>query len=634
MGIFRVPTAVGLIILLLSAVAAADERIHHFDSRIVIHADGSMTVTETITVTAEGKKIHRGIYRDLPLTYPGPWFTQIVMPLEVTKVLRDGQPEPWHTKQENGELRIYIGQEDRLLQPGRYTYTLEYRTNHCIDFYDTHDRLYWNVTGNDWDFSIEKATAVIELPRPAPLSELRHKAYTGKKGERGLSYTSWIDARAGHIHYESTSILLPGQGITIIGEFPKAIIDEPTRDQRIAVFWQSNRPLLVGLIGLGLVILYYIFAWSVVGRDPPRGIVQPRFEPPEGLSPAAARFIWRLGYDNRCFSAAIISLANKGVAELHHQADGSFLLKRLTRDFSALSPGERAMAEHLLTSEEIRLDPKNQRTIKAAGEALARYLKLEYEGTLFFTNRRWLIPGLVLSLAVLVVALLMAPSDQMLLGLFLVVWLAGWSTGVVALLGMVTTTWGQAIGGGGVPAWAAAIFSTLFALPFVVGEIVGLTMLGLAVGVVMIPVLLVIVGVNALFFHLLERPTAMGRSIMDQIEGFRYYLKQRPEQVPSYGRNATEHYDEYLAYAVALDAEQEWAERISPVLAYAQAGGDSHIRHYPRWFRRHGNSKPIGGGLGSALSGALARSNSSSSRGGGGGGFSGGGRGGGGGGGW
>ena len=51
----------------LSADAA--ERINSFRSDLVVAADGLFDVTETITVTAEGDKIKRGIYRDIPLQH-------------------------------------------------------------------------------------------------------------------------------------------------------------------------------------------------------------------------------------------------------------------------------------------------------------------------------------------------------------------------------------------------------------------------------------------------------------------------------------------------------------------------------------------------------------------------------------
>ena len=51
------------------AGAAGDERILSFKSDIEVHADATMTVTETIVVQARGDQIKRGIYREFPTTY-------------------------------------------------------------------------------------------------------------------------------------------------------------------------------------------------------------------------------------------------------------------------------------------------------------------------------------------------------------------------------------------------------------------------------------------------------------------------------------------------------------------------------------------------------------------------------------
>ena len=50
-------------------MAAAEEVINRFDAGIEVETDGDILVTETITVTAEGNQIRRGIFRDLPRYY-------------------------------------------------------------------------------------------------------------------------------------------------------------------------------------------------------------------------------------------------------------------------------------------------------------------------------------------------------------------------------------------------------------------------------------------------------------------------------------------------------------------------------------------------------------------------------------
>ena len=101
-----------ILILVLSFFAAcparAAERITSYDSQITVNADGSMDVTETIDVVAEGNRIKRGIFRDFPTTYPGMLGTVVRVPFKVLEVTRDGQPEPYHTEsRSNGSARLH-----------------------------------------------------------------------------------------------------------------------------------------------------------------------------------------------------------------------------------------------------------------------------------------------------------------------------------------------------------------------------------------------------------------------------------------------------------------------------------------------------------------------------------------------
>ena len=80
--------AAGLL-LLFAGPAPASERIIAFDSRVEIAADGDLTVTETITVQAEGDRIKRGIYRDFPTRYQGRDGRPHIVGFDVVDVLRD-----------------------------------------------------------------------------------------------------------------------------------------------------------------------------------------------------------------------------------------------------------------------------------------------------------------------------------------------------------------------------------------------------------------------------------------------------------------------------------------------------------------------------------------------------------------
>ena len=219
---------------------------------------------------------------------------------------------------------------------------------------------------------------------------------------------------------------------------------------------------------------------------------------------------------------------------------------------------------------------------------------------------------------------------------FMLVWLSGWSVGVVVLLSSVRKAWRQPAG---VATSAAALFLTLFALPFVAGELVGIGAFFLIAGVGFGLVVVALVATNIAFFEWLKAPTVEGRKLLDHIAGMRLYLGvaerddlARQKAPPM----SIEEFQKFLPYALALGVEKTWADRfaaaVGPATAAATVGAMA-------WYQGRGSFNDLSSmssGLGSSLSGAIASSSSApgSSSGSGGGGSSGGGGGGGGGGGW
>ena len=176
---------VPLVILASTSIAVAQaERIHSYHSDIEVRKDGSLQVIETITVTARQNKIKRGIYRDFPMLYTTKYFVRIELPFDVVSVKRNGKPEPYHTEKQSNGVLLYIGKQNFILPPGQYTYEITYTTNYQLGYFEEHDELYWNVTGNGWYFPIEQATARVKVPSDVPWDKLSHEGYTGLPGSK------------------------------------------------------------------------------------------------------------------------------------------------------------------------------------------------------------------------------------------------------------------------------------------------------------------------------------------------------------------------------------------------------------------------------------------------------------------
>jgi len=619
---------------------ADTERILLFRSDITVHEDSSMTVQETIQVVSTGNEIQRGIYRDFPTRYKGKYGSGYVVGFEVVEVLRDGKPEPYHmADQENGK-RVYIGDPDVNLSPGRYRYSLTYKTDRQLGYFEDHDELYWNVTGNGWSFPIDRAEAAVTLPTGISGADLKLDGYTGPQGSKAKDFIAHVD-KFGHVVFVTTAPLGVSEGLTIVVSWPKGFVAEPTSQERMGYFLRDNRGILAGLVGLIVVLLYYVVAWSRVGNDPERGTIIPLYTPPEGLSPAAVRYVARMGYDNKSFTAALINMAVKRFIRIEED-DHVYTIIKDKADETVLSPEEQGIAVTLLGSEDsIKLTDERYATVGAALKAAKEALKTRCS-RYFSTNSLYLVPGLILSMATVGFSAVLTSAFKAVFVGFMGLWVAGWTFGVIALVSQAGRAWRDALRGTGNPVFSSlgAGCLTVFALPFIAGEVFGLYMLGSLGSPPLILLILLIAFVNYLFYQLLKAPTIPGRRLLDQIEGFKMYLsvaeKDSLDALTPGGRTP-ELFERYLPYALALGVEQAWAQRFADVLSRAAAGGEPYR---PGWYsgRSWSSTDPTGfaSSLGGSLSGAISSSSSppGSSSGGGGGGSSGGGGGGGGGGGW
>jgi hypothetical protein len=147
-------------------------------------------------------------------------------------------------------------------------------------------------------------------------------------------------------------------------------------------------------------------------------------------------------------------------------------------------------------------------------------LNRELNKIYFFTNTKYLIPGVALTVLALVSILLAAPSKPE--SWFISAWLSVWSVGCYALGLQVYRGW-QGMRGGLLNALVAFGF-TLFSLPFFGGLIFGAFFFAKSVSFGAAFIFISIGLANAVFYHLLKAPTLKGRQVMDQIEGFKMYL--------------------------------------------------------------------------------------------------------------
>ena len=633
-----VAALVAALVLALAEPAGAEERITSFISAVTVNADASLDVTETIAVNAEGDQIRRGIYRDFPAIYTNRNGTRVRAGFQVLGVKRDGGSEPYAIESISNGKRLRIGDNDVLLDYGQHVYQITYNTTRQLGFFPDYDELYWNVTGNDWDFAIDKVHVSVRLPPGATIRQ--HAEYTGPQGAQGKD-ARVLNADGGLYTVETTRGLAPREGLTIALAWQKGVVTPPSNSDEWSWWLSDNAGIMALLLSLVASGGFYFYAWERVGRDPPKGTIIPIFTPPQGLGPAGVRYVSKYGSDNKGFAAAIVSLAVKGYLKISDDR-GEFSVTKLGasgKPGQALSTAETALHKALPGGTTV-LKQANHQSVSAAKSALESALKREYDGSVFVRNIGWFVKGLAISIAGLVLAALMLPAEDGFVGLFAVGWAGIWWSVVLAV------AWRAVKGltiGRGIVKKVSSVGLLLFMIPFFIAGIAGPVLIFSGAGspplYMLVATAIVLAIMNLVFFHLLRAPTVPGRKLLDQIEGFRMYLATAEEDrlnVLHPPEKTPELFERYLPYALALDCENEWNSKFAAVLAAAAAAGAAA----PAWYAgsnwdagRSGRfTDSLGGSLASSVASASTAPGSSSGSGGGG--SSGGGGGGGGGGGW
>ena len=649
-------------LFLVNSCLSAKETILSFNSDIIINHDASMLVRETITAVVEGIEIKRGIYRDFPTKYKDTYGNNYNVDFDIVEVLRDGQPDNYRIEDISNGKRVYIGNQNYFLKYGTYTYTIVYKTNRQLGFFNDHDELYWNATGNGWAFNIEKVSAVVHLPSNIPSNKINCFAFTGTFGSRGSDYS--VSKEISKASFNTNRVLGAQEGLTIVVKWPKGFVTEPSAEKKFGFFITDNLNVLLGIIGLFIVFnLLFINLETRCGKILEKGTIIPQYVPPDNFSPAAMRYIKRMGYDNKIFAASIINMAVKGYLSINEN-EGKFTLIKKMGSEDTLTPEEKKIASKLVFNSKdtsvnydeilnkieniipaknsftkkiiktfssnlerklsqnkvppgqhkfsmLELDQKNHTIISSAINELKKSLKNTYEKIYFLNNRKEFIIGAILSILFIAVMGILGSPEQ----LFMTIWLSIWSIGVIVLIISVYKAWLGVAGGGKIK--ISGIIGTLtitgFSIPFFLGELVGIYFLS-AQGSYLTPIVLAaMVFTNILFYHLLKAPTLAGRKLLDKIQGFKMYLsvteKDRlniinpPEKTPQL-------FEKYLPYALALDVENDWALQFASVFNTA---GTENINYHPGWYSGQNWNNFATTGFASSFTSSFSNAISSSS---------------------
>ena len=338
------------VLLLLAAAAPAAARklvIQRFDVEVVVQPDGSLEVTEVIQPRFTGS--WRGIYRTIPVEYRTPQgfnYTLLLEPLSVTD--GTGRALKYESSRERHyrKFKIYVPDAEDAAR----TVILRYRVLDGLKFFEDHDELYWNVTGDEWEVPIESATARILLP--PGVTGLRALNFTGAYGSRQQDAT--VEILENGVEIRMRRPLAFHEGLTAVVGWDKGIVREPGVLARAALFLRGNWLFAVPLGVFGVMF----WLWHTRGRDPRLRPIAVQYAPPEGLTPAEVGTLVDNSADMRDVTAMIVDLAVRGyllieekekqhLMGLWSNKEYVFHLRKKPEQWKELKPHERELLDAL-----------------------------------------------------------------------------------------------------------------------------------------------------------------------------------------------------------------------------------------------------------------------------------------------
>lgn len=339
------------LVVLCAALAvpafARDWHIARFNTQMSVAQDGVSTVTERIDVVFEGT--FHGIYRDIPIEYPGPHGSNYTLFLKVNGVTDgEGNKLKYESSTQNGNrhLKIYIPDAVNTSR----TVAIHYTVTNAVRWFDDHDEMYWNVTGNDWPVPIESASASIVFPANAA-GELRAQAFTGVYGSQGPR--AGVKVSANTVLVETTDPLSMREGLTADVYITKGVLAQPSKLTQAIWFLRSN---VIVLLPLWAFIVMFVFWWTK-GRDPKPDIsVAPMYEPPKGMTAAEVGTLVDDVVHPRDITSTLVDLAVKSFIKIEEKESKTlvfshrdYIFHRLKpqNEWAALEPHERVMLNHM-----------------------------------------------------------------------------------------------------------------------------------------------------------------------------------------------------------------------------------------------------------------------------------------------
>lgn len=544
------------------------KHIPYFFTRIEILSDNNVRIMETIQRIVEpNEKDFKGIRRIFPKFFEDRAGKKHRTQIQVLETGVDGRYIPYELKPEGDNLVLEL-KDFNSLTPGVHIFSLTYINYHRIVEYpdeqgNMFSELIWPVTGNAWDIPVTRAGATVLYPQYAKVLARQGVAADGNRAS-----TENVKVKkdaSGDTSFVLNYPLAPYNGMTVITNWVDPHALPSLRQQKADLFFTEYGTLAV--VGLGLLILalyYYATYLSLKKNNVPASSVSIR---KDSLSPAVLYYALHNQIGPKSVFITLLNMASKKFLSFEEE-NGKLKLIKLSDNTKMLSKMEKKIVPLLFAKSETSctLDRSAGLKLGRISDLLEKYMKSEYKSNFvqFPMAQFWF--GMLLLLVELVAlsVVSMFPVQTAIITLIAVASFIG-----LYFIGRTIKKFEKA------KRCLFKIVSVACLTSIFVRSLIALSVSTTALTAILLGISFVGIAVA---YHILQMPSVAGKSMLDNLEGYKQYLAKQDETLFMSMRNQENRirslYNKHLPFAVALDEDRSWTKRFETFFK----------EQYPSWF--------------------------------------------------
>lgn len=560
------------------------DHIPYFFSRVETYGDGSIGVTETIQRIVEENTVKPvyGINRYFSKYQSDRTGKTFRTRPTVLEAMIDGRPAEVKIRPSLFGIRVTL-ESDTPLAPGNHLFMLNYlMPDKIADFNagtgeEAFKELIWSATGEHWDVPITRAAAVLIFPKGSKI--LSQSAATGNIFNPTNNFKIKQDAE-NNLSFALSYPLAEGEGLTIVANWQDAQqADALKTTSTLDRFINEHGTTAASVIAFLFILSYYIATWLSLKKNQVGTSEQIKPTQKGDFSPAVLYYALTKKAGAKALFIVLTSMAAKGFLAFSETEGGTPVLIKTTDKDKDLSVVEKRIARALFpkNATAFELNQGNALQISRLVKDVDGKLKKEY-GRKFITMHQSYFWFGILMAAVSVVFI----SALSLFGKTTFLTAAGAVILFVPLYFAGQVIYTESKSFSLKKAWLSLLLACITAAPFVIAEYFLLYYYAIETTVTAAVMLFLTIVCISVFYSLLKSPSMLGKSVLENMEGYRIYLTDQSDTLLTAMRNATQKikslYSKHLPFALAFEADNLWTRRFA-----AFAGNETDLK--PDWYK-------------------------------------------------